>query len=70
MLSYTHIQDCFVELGCENNMLIINHIKYFRIYLRYLLLFSEWKFVVMYVMLKDIDARVALIVLLVSQRCS
>lgn len=57
-------------LDCESSMLIINHIEYFRIYVTYLLLISEWKFVVMDVMLKDIDVRVALIALLVSQRCS
>lgn len=54
----------------KSSVLIINHIEYFKIYIRYLLLFSEWKFVVMYVMLEDIDVRVASIALLVSQRCS
>lgn len=50
-------------------MLIINH-EYFRIYIIYLLLFSDWKLVIIYLMLKDIDGRVALIALLVSQRHS
>lgn len=36
----------------------------------YLLLFSEWKLVIIYLMVKDIDGGVALIKLLMSQMCS